>query len=462
MSTPTRESATRDLLTTGVDRLGDEDPELLDLLDREVRRQGSTLSMVASSSAVDPSVLACQASPAVNVTAEGYPGRRYHAGCAVVDEIESLAIERAKLAFGARYANVQPHTATTANHTVLTALLSPGDTLLGMELTQGGHLTHGSPAAFSGQYFTAVGYGLDEHGLIDYDQVERLAALHRPKVIICGATAYSRRVDFARFRAIADSVGAYLMADISHTAGLVAAGLHPSPIDHAHVTTTCTHKQLFGPRGGLILCGRDADTPAPRGNGTLAEYLQRAVFPFSQGAPVLNAIAAKARTLARVRTADFRALAERIVADASALADLLADSGYRVVSGGTENHIVLLDLTATGFSGLVAERALDACNITVNKNRVPADRRSAFVTSGLRLGTNSLARRGMAARDMAVCAELLDEVLREVRPVDDRGFELAAGVRERVAGEVARVCERFPSPGYPAAAPLSEPSAAGR
>lgn len=457
----TQGAPTRELLATGVDRLGSEDPELLGLLDREISRQASTLSMVASSSVVDPSVLACQASAAVNVTAEGYPGRRYHAGCSVIDEVEALAVERAKAAFGARYVNVQPHTATTANHTVLSALLSPGDTLLGMELTQGGHLTHGSPAAFSGQYFHAVGYGLDEHGLIDYCQVAELAARHRPKVIICGATAYSRRIDFARFRAIADSVGAYLMADISHTAGLVAAGLHPSPIDHAHITTTCTHKQLFGPRGGLIMCGRDADAPAPRGSGTLADYLERAVFPFSQGAPVLNAIAAKARALARVRTAEFRALAERIMADARALADLLAARGYRVVSGGTDNHIVLLDLTATGMSGLVAERALDECHITVNKNRVPGDRRSAFVTSGLRLGTNSLARRGMTPADMMTCADLLDEVLCAVRPLGDKEYELSAVTRDRVIGEVARVCERHPLPCYPRAAALPALATAG-
>jgi glycine hydroxymethyltransferase len=445
-------SATEELVATGLARLAEEDPQLAGVLEREAARQAETLSLVASSSVVDPSVLVCQSSVAVNVTAEGYPGHRYHAGCAVVDDIESLAVERAKAAFGARYANVQPHTASTANYTVLSALMRPGDTMLGMELNQGGHLSHGSPAAYSGQYFRAVGYGLDEAGVIDYAEVARLAAEHRPVVIVCGATAYPRLVDFARFRRIADSVGAHLLADISHTAGLVAAGLHPSPIEHAHITTTCTHKQLFGPRGGLILSGADADGPAPRGRGTLADFLQRAIFPFSQGAPVLNAIAAKARALAMVTTPEFRALAGRIRDDAGELARQLDRRGHTIVSGGTDNHIVLVDLGADGMTGLVAERALEECRITVNKNRVPHDRRPALVTSGLRLGTNCLARRGLAPADMAVCADLVDRVLRAVHPTGDRTYELSTAVRDEVRFEVGRLCRAFPLPGYPAAA----------
>lgn len=442
-------SATVDLLGSGMHRLAREDPQLLRLLDAEAARQAQTLSLVASSSLVDPTVLACQSAVAVNVTAEGYPGHRFHAGCAVVDQIEELAIQRARDAFGARYVNVQPHTATTANYTVLSALLRPGDVLLGMDLSQGGHLTHGSPAAYSGQYFQAVRYGLDRTGLIDYGEVARLAHEHRPRVIVCGATSYPRQVDFARFRAIADTVGAYLLADISHTAGLVVTGLHPSPIDHAHVTTTCTHKQLFGPRGGLIMSGRDATGPAPRGNGTLADFLQRAIFPFSQGAPVLNAIAAKARALARVQSAEFRTTAGRIVADAAELAAQLADRGFDIVTGGTDNHIVLMDLTERGLSGLVAERALEECGITVNKNRVPHDTRPAVTTSGLRLGTNGLARRGLEPSDMVACAELIDRVLRAVEPVDDRNYRLPDGVRDTVRADVAQLCQAFPIPGYP-------------
>nr|BFE70688.1 hypothetical protein GCM10020092_039890 [Actinoplanes digitatis] len=278
----------------------------------------------------------------------GLPGRRYHAGCEVIDGIEQLAIDRAKAAFGARYANVQPHSATTANYAVLSSLLEPGDTLLGMELESGGHLTHGSPAAYAGRYFTAIGYGLDDAGLIDYDEVAALAREHRPKMIVCGATAYPRLIDFARFRRIADSVGAYLLADISHTAGLVITGKHPSPIDHAHLTTTCTHKQLYGPRGGLILSGRDADSPAPRGKGTLAQFVQRTIFPYFQGAPVLNAIAAKARALDIAAGPEFDDTVGRIVATARSMADTLAELGHDVVSGGTDNHIVLVDLSRWG------------------------------------------------------------------------------------------------------------------
>ncbi|NUT49959.1 MAG: serine hydroxymethyltransferase, partial [Saccharothrix sp.] len=367
----------------GVAALRDEDPELHDVLAREVRRQATTLSLVASSSVVDPSVLAAQASSAVNVTAEGYPGRRYHAGCEVVDDIERLAVDRALGLFGARYANVQSHSATTANYAVLSALLRPGDVLLGMNLSDGGHLTHGSPAAYAGQYYTAVGYGLDHAGRIDYDQVAELARRHRPKVVVCGATAYSRPVDFARFRRIADEVGAYLLADISHIAGLVVTGLHASPVDHAHVTTACTHKQLYGPRGGVILSGRDHDSPAPRGTGTLAQFLQRAIFPFYQGAPALNVIAAKARAFAAARTPEFAATARRILRFASALADELAARGHVIVSGGTENHTVLVDLRDLGVTGLVAELALEECGIVVNKNRVPGDTTPPLVGAGM-------------------------------------------------------------------------------
>lgn len=432
----------RALLLAGLDQLAADDPELHGALLAEQRRQAETLSLVASCSVVDPSVLVSQASVAVNVTAEGYPGRRYHAGCAAVDEVERIAVERAKAVFGARYANVQPHSATNANYTVLSALLRPRDTILGMALDSGGHLTHGSPAAYAGQYFRAVGYGLTPAGLIDYGEVFALAEEHRPAVIICGATAYPRVIDFARFRRIADKVGAYLLADISHTAGLVATGRHPNPIDHAHITTCCTHKQLFGPRGGLIMSGRDADAPAPRGTGTLVSFLQRSVFPFSQGAPALNVIAAKARALAIAATPGFRAGTDRIVVAAQAMASRLAGLGYHVVSGGTDNHIVLLDLSPRGMTGLVAEEALEACRIVVNKNRVPGDTTPALVTSGVRLGTNSMAWRGMGATEARECADLLDLVLTAVRP----DGQLPVEVRNAARARVAALCARFPLP----------------
>ncbi|MCX5141806.1 serine hydroxymethyltransferase [Streptomyces sp. NBC_00338] len=437
------------IVRTGAELLAAEDPELSRALDEEHLRQATTLSLVASCSVVDPSVLAAQSSIAVNVTAEGYPGKRYHAGCAAVDEIERLAVERAREVFGARYANVQPHSATTANYAVLSALMRPGETLLGMNLAEGGHLTHGSPAAYAGQYFRAIGYGLAADGRIDYGQVRELALEHRPKVIVCGATAYSRTVDFARFRAIADEAGAYLVADISHIGGLVAAGLHPSPVDHAHVTTTCTHKQLFGPRGGLILMGRDHDAPAPRGRGTMAAFFQRAVFPFYQGAPALNAIAAKARALALAGGPEFRATAGRILEFAEAAAGELGRRGYHIVSGGTENHTVLVDLADRRMSGLVAELALEECGIVVNKNRVPGDTTPALIGGGMRLGSNGAARRGMGAAEAVLCAELVDRVLGAVEPLGLREYRLPPEVRARVRAEVTALCDRFPLPGYP-------------
>jgi glycine hydroxymethyltransferase len=446
------------ILTTfaqrGAELLWQEDRTLYQLLEDEYNRQTNTLVMVASSSVVHPSVLASEGMVAVNVTAEGYPGRRYHAGCEVIDGVEQLAIDRAKLAFKAQYANVQPHSATSANYIVMLNLLKPGDTILGMELQYGGHLTHGSKVSVSGQYFNALGYGLTDKELIDYEQAARLARQYRPKLIICGATAYSRQVDFKRFREIADEVGAFLLADISHIAGLVIAGLHPSPIDEAHFTTTCTHKQLFGPRGGLILIGRDHLSPAPDGKGTLAEMMQRAVFPFFQGAPILNAMAAKARALARTMTPEFRHLAQRIIENARTLAQCFIKKGYRVISGGSSNHIVLLDVGARGMTGTIAERALEASGIIVNKNRIPGDTKSAFVTSGIRLGTNTLAARGMGPDEMCECAELLDRVLGAIDVLGDKEYHLDAALKESIRHEVKRLCAKFPIPDYPLAEDL--------
>lgn len=433
----------------GMERLQGDDPVLYQWLDREYRRQANVLTMVAASSITDPSVLACEAMVPMNVTAEGYPGARFHAGCKFVDEVEQLAIDRAKAAFRAEYANVQPHSASQANQIVMCSLLKPGETLLGMDLSSGGHLTHGAKPSISGQYFNAIGYGLNEAGGIDYDRVERLARAYRPKLIICGTTAYPRIIDFGRFREIADAVGAFLLADITHIAGLVIAGEHPSPIDHAHFTTTCTHKQLYGPRAGLILMGKDHHAPDPGGKKTLSDLIQSAVFPFFQGAPNLNAIAAIARALAIAAQPDFTRLAQRIVADAKALAQCFVEKGYRLVTGGTDNHLVVIDVVSRGLTGIIAERALEECDIIVNKNRIPGDTKSSLITSGIRLGANTLAFRGMGRGEMAECADLVDEVLSSTRADGERQYLLEDAVKESVRAKVRDLCRRFPIPGYP-------------
>ncbi|MFQ5401593.1 MAG: serine hydroxymethyltransferase [Anaerolineae bacterium] len=440
--------ALNQLTQRGLEYLADEDPALYEMLERETRRQANVLMMVASSSIADPSVLVCQGMAATNVSTEGYPGRRYHAGCEVVDEIERLAVKRARQAFQAQYANVQPHSGTTANQTVMFSLLKPGDTILGLGLKSGGHLSHGSRASASGNVFRAIGYGLDDAGFIDYEQVAQLAQEHKPKLIVCGASAYPRVIDFQRFRHIADEVGAFLLADISHIAGLVVAGEHPSPIDHAHFTTTSTYKQLFGPRGGLILIGKDHDLPAPDGKRTLAQLMQRAVFPYFQGTPNLSGIAAKARAFHRVATPEFKTLAQRIKANARTIARILMDRGYRVITGGTDNHIILFDVLATGVSGVIAEKALEECRIIVNKNSIPGDVKSPLVTSGVRLGTNSLALRGMGPDEMVQCTELLVTLLSAVKPQDNRRYELDSHTRQSVRDGVKSLCRRFPIPRY--------------
>jgi glycine hydroxymethyltransferase len=437
----------------GIEMLSREDPVLHDMLEREYRRQGDTLMMIAAASLAAPSVLACEGMPTVSVTTEGYPGARFHAGCGVVDEIERLAIERAKAAFGARYANVQPHSGSSANAILLCSLLKPGDVLLGMDLAAGGPLTHGARASMSGQFFHSVGYGVDESGRIDYAQVERLAHEHHPRLIVCGASAYPRVVDFRRFREIADAVGALLLADISHIAGLVAAGEHPSPIDHAHFTTTSTYKQLCGPRGGLILMGRDAEALAPDGKRTLVDVIQRGVFPFFQGTPNLAAITAKARALAQVALPEFRVLARRIVADAQALAGWFARHDYRLVTGGTDNHMVVIDLwSSRRITGVVAERALERCDVVINKNAIAGDTKSVLVTSGVRLGTNVLAQRGMGPAEMETCADLVHRILGAVETRGEREFALDDGLAAGYRGEVSALCRRFPIPDYPASA----------
>jgi len=437
-------------LATGIERLEREDPQLFRILMDEYRRQANVLTMVASSSIADPSALVCEAMPTMNVTAEGYPGARFHAGCRHIDEIEQLAIERAKAAFGACYANVQPMSATSANEICMFSVLDPHDTLLGLELDFGGHLTHGSKASISGQVFRSVGYGLTREERIDYDQAERLAKEHRPKLIVCGTTAYPRQVDWQRFRAIADQVGAYLLADITHIAGLVAAGLHPSPIDHAHFTTTCTHKQLYGGRGGLILIGRDFQRVGPDKKRTLAEVIQKKVFPFFQGAPNQSAIAAKARGFAYVASAEFQRVAQRIVALSNALAEAFVKKGYRVITGGTDNHIVVVDVFQRGITGVNAEKALEACGIVVNKNRIPYDQKPPTVTSGIRLGTNGLAIRQMEASDMRECVELVDQVLSAVHQQGEREYRLDPALQARIEARVREICVRRPIRTYPA------------
>jgi glycine hydroxymethyltransferase len=436
-------------LANAVERLRRDDPQLFSILENEYRRQANVLTMVASSSIAEPSTLACEAMPIMNVTAEGYPKKRFHAGCRHVDEIEQLAIERAKSTFGAQYANVQPMSATSANEIVMFSVLNPGDTLLGLELDFGGHLTHGSKASLSGQVFNAIGYGLKRDETIDYDQVEQLALEHRPKLIVCGTTAYPRKIDWARFRAIADKVGAWLLADITHIAGLVAAGLHASPIDHAHFTTTCTHKQLFGGRGGLILIGKDHDRIGPDGKRTLAETIQKKVFPYFQGAPNQSSIASKARGFGFVASSEFRYVAERILLLSKSLADAFVRRGFRVITGGTDNHIVVVDVFEKGITGVNAEKALEDCGIIVNKNRIPYDVNPPTVTSGIRLGTNGLAMREMDACDMEECVDLICDVLVAVEQVDTRNYRLDSAVRERVEARVLEICRRRPISSYP-------------
>ncbi|MGW7545632.1 serine hydroxymethyltransferase [Streptomyces sp. NPDC054770] len=443
------------LARTGLTDLRREDPELSGLLDAEVHHQNNTLAMVASASTADPSVLAAAGSALANVTAEGYPGARYHPGAVNFDEVERLAVRRATKLFAAQYANVQPHSCSSANLAVLAALMPPGGTLLGLGLDSGGHLTHGSPASVTGRHYRAVAYGLDAAGRIDYDQVADLAARHRPTVLIAGASAYPRTLDFARFRAIADSVGAYLLADISHIAGLVAAGEHPSPVDHAHLTTTSTYKQLGGPRGGLILSGRDHRAPGPDGHTPLFRLMQRAVFPQNQGTPAPAAIAAKARAFALAAEPAFARTAHRTVTGARALAAELGRLGYRVLTGGTDNHMVLLDLRDTGVTGVVAERALEACGILVNRNRIPDDTRPPLVASGIRLGCNILAQRGLGPEHMAQCAALLHDVLTATTPLNETEFRIDPQQRARLRDRVHALCARHPLR-YAAAAPAQD------
>ena len=379
------------------------DPEIAEQIVAEEARQNSHIELIASENWVSKAVMAAMGSVLTNKYAEGYPGKRYYGGCGCVDVVEQLAIDRAKELFGCTYANVQPHSGAQANMAVEFALLQPGDTIMGMNLAHGGHLSHGSPANFSGAYFNVVPYGVNDDGVIDYDEVRRIALECKPKLIIAGASAYARTIDFKRFREIADEAGAYLMADIAHIAGLVAAGLHPSPIPYAHVTTTTTHKTLRGPRGGMILSSQEfADE----------HKLNKCIFPGTQGGPLEHVIAAKAVCFKEALSEDFKVYQQNILKNAQALCKGLMDRGIQIVSGGTDNHLMLVDLTNTGKTGKEAENLLDSVNITCNKNTIPNDPRSAFVTSGVRLGTPAVTTRGMNEADMDQIAEAIAIMLK--------------------------------------------------
>ncbi len=381
------------------------DPELAESIELEIGRQNDHIELIASENFVSKAVMAAMGSPMTNKYAEGYPGKRYYGGCQFVDLAENLAIERAKKLFGCTWANVQPHSGAQANMAVFFALLQPGDTVMGMNLAHGGHLTHGSPVNFSGTYFNIVPYGVNAEGFIDYDEVERIAKECRPKLIVAGASAYARKIDFRRFREIADEVGAFLMVDMAHIAGLVAAGCHVSPIPYAHVTTTTTHKTLRGPRGGLILSSEEFAAD---------HKLNKALFPGIQGGPLMHVIAAKAVCFKEALEPEFRTYAENIVANAQALCKGLIERGFKIVSDGTDNHLMLVDLQNMGITGKDAEHALDAVNITANKNTVPNDPASPFVTSGIRLGTPAVTTRGMKEKDMDLIAEAISLAIRDL------------------------------------------------
>ena len=403
------------------------DGELFEAIVAEARRQEEHVELIASENYASPRVMEAQGSVLTNKYAEGYPGKRYYGGCEYVDVAEQLAIDRAKKLFGADYANVQPHSGSQANAAAFYALLQPGDPILGMSLSHGGHLTHGSKVNFSGKFFDAVQYGVDaKTGLIDYDEVQGLANEHNPRLIVAGFSAYSRVVDWERFRAIADSVDAYLMVDMAHVAGLIAAGLYPNPVPFADVVTTTTHKTLRGPRGGMILA---------RENEELAKKFDSLVFPGTQGGPLMHVIAAKAVALLEAMRPEFTTYQENVVENARAMADAFAERGFVILSGGTDNHLVLLSLLDKDITGKDADAALDRANITVNKNTVPNDPRSPFVTSGLRLGTPAITTRGFGLEETRELTSWICDIL------DDISDDLMI---QRVRGQVLDLCKRFP------------------
>ena len=402
------------------------DPEIQKAIDQELSRQREKLEMIASENIVSTAVMQAQGSILTNKYAEGYPGKRYYGGCEYVDIVEQLAIDRAKKLFGAEYANVQPHSGAQANTAVYFALLEPGDTILGMNLTDGGHLTHGSPVNISGKYFKIIPYGVDkETERIDYDELERLAKEHQPKLIVGGASAYSRVIDFERMAQIAKSVGAYFMVDMAHIAGLVAAGLHPSPVPYADVVTTTTHKTLRGPRGGLILC-RDAE---------FGKQFNKAIFPGIQGGPLMHVVAAKAVAFKEALSDEFKVYQQQVLDNAKALADELVKKGFRIVSSGTDNHLMLVDLRSKNITGKEAQFLLDEIGITANRNTIPFEPLSPFVTSGIRLGTPALTTRGLKEEDIREVADIIADVIENRED---------SAVIEAAKAKVQAICKKFP------------------
>ncbi|GLO02178.1 serine hydroxymethyltransferase [Pseudomonas sp. BN505] len=410
--------------------LSDFDPALSEAIRREVQRQEDHIELIASENYTSPQVMQAQGTELTNKYAEGYPGKRYYGGCEHVDVVEQLAIDRAKQLFGAGYANVQPHSGSQANAAVYLALLQAGDTLLGMSLAHGGHLTHGAKVSSSGKLYNAVQYGIDANGLIDYDEVERLAVEHQPKMIVAGFSAYSKTLDFPRFRQIADKVGAYLFVDMAHVAGLVAAGLYPNPLPYADVVTTTTHKTLRGPRGGLILAKADPE---------LEKKLNSAVFPGGQGGPLMHVIAAKAVCFKEALEPGFKDYQRQVISNAQAMAQVFMQRGFDVVSGGTDNHLFLVSLIRQGITGKDADAALGRAHITVNKNAVPNDPQSPFVTSGLRIGTPAVTTRGFKEAQCRALASWICDILDHLGDAD---------VEAHVAGQVSELCKLFPV--YPA------------
>lgn len=405
-----------------IEEIRKEDPEIAQAIEKEVARQNSHIELIASENWVSHAVMAAMGSPLTNKYAEGYPGKRYYGGCQVVDEVETLAIERAKKLFGCDYANVQPHSGAQANMAVYFAVCQPGDTVMGMNLDHGGHLTHGSPVNMSGKYFHIVPYGVNDQGFIDYDELRRIALECRPKMIIAGASAYARTIDFAKFREVADEVGACLMVDMAHIAGLVAAGLHPSPIPYADVVTTTTHKTLRGPRGGMILANQAA----------VDKYnFNKSIFPGTQGGPLEHVIAAKAVCFKEALSDDFKVYQKQIIDNAQALCKGLLSRGIKIVSGGTDNHLMLVDLTGLDVTGKEAEKLLDAAHITCNKNTIPNDPQSPFVTSGIRLGTPAVTSRGLKEADMDDIAEAIALVLKEKENGTERAMALVKTLTDK-------------------------------
>ncbi|ELE2984797.1 serine hydroxymethyltransferase [Escherichia coli] len=407
--------------------IADYDAELWQAMEQEKVRQEEHIELIASENYTSPRVMQAQGSQLTNKYAEGYPGKRYYGGCEYVDIVEQLAIDRAKELFGADYANVQPHSGSQANFAVYTALLEPGDTVLGMNLAHGGHLTHGSPVNFSGKLYNIVPYGIDATGHIDYADLEKQAKEHKPKMIIGGFSAYSGVVDWAKMREIADSIGAYLFVDMAHVAGLVAAGVYPNPVTHAHVVTTTTHKTLAGPRGGLIL--------AKGGSEELYKKLNSAVFPGGQGGPLMHVIAGKAVALKEAMEPEFKTYQQQVAKNAKAMVEVFLERGYKVVSGGTDNHLFLVDLVDKNLTGKEADAALGRANITVNKNSVPNDPKSPFVTSGIRVGTPAITRRGFKEAEAKELAGWMCDVLDSIND---------EAVIERIKGKVLDICARYP------------------